>query len=47
MEILIALLVAVVVYLLAGLLFSAPWPLVLSIVAFAAYLFGMPSIRRS
>ena len=46
MEILIALLVAVVVYLLAGLLFPAPWPLVLAIVAVVAYLFGIPSIRR-
>lgn len=46
MEVLIGLLIAVVVYFVAGLIVPAPWPLVLAIVAALVYVFGMPQLRR-
>ena len=46
MEVLIALLIAVATYFVAGLLVPAPWPLVLAVIAALVYVFGAPQLRR-
>ena len=46
MEVLIALLIAVVTYFVAGLIVPAPWPLILAIIAVLVYVFGVPAVRR-